>query len=105
MEGIMTDFMLEMQEKAGGAADFLSGLANPSRLVILCQLASGEKSVTALIVETSIGQTSMSQHLAKLKKEGLVDYRRDHRTLYYYISDPAALEIMQILYNRFCKKD
>jgi len=46
----------------------------------------------------------MSQHLAKLKKEGLVDFRRDHRTLYYFISDPAALEIMEILYNRFCRK-
>lgn len=101
----MTDFMLEMQDKAEGAADFLSGLANPHRLLILCQLAGGEKSVTALMAETSIAQTSMSQHLAKLKKEGLVDYRRDHRTLYYFISDPAVMEIMSVLYDRFCRKD
>ncbi len=61
--------------------------------------------MTSLVTETGIPQTSMSQHLAKLKKEGLVDYRRDHRTLYYFISDPAALEIMEILYNRLCRKD
>jgi DNA-binding transcriptional ArsR family regulator len=100
----MTDFMLEMSGKAEGAAEFLSGLASPHRLLILCLLAAGEKSVGTLVEETGIGQTSMSQHLAKLKKEGLVDFRRDHRTLYYFINDPAALEIMEILYNRFCRK-
>ena len=101
----MTNPVLEMKEKAEQAAEFLSGLASPHRLLILCLLSSGEKSVGALIEETGIGQTSMSQHLAKLKKEGLVDFRRDHRTLNYFINDPAALEIMDILYNRFCKKD
>jgi DNA-binding transcriptional ArsR family regulator len=101
----MIDLMQEMKGKADGAAEFLSGLASPHRLLVLCLLASGEKSVGALVEETGIGQTSMSQHLAKLKKEGLVDFRRDHRTLYYAISDPAALEIMEILYNRFCRKD
>lgn len=101
----MKDFLTEMRGKADGAAEFLSGLASPHRLLILCLLAAGERSVGALVDETGIGQTSMSQHLTKLKKEGLVDFRRDHRTLYYFISDPAALEIMAVLYNRFCKED
>jgi DNA-binding transcriptional ArsR family regulator len=101
----MTDFMEQMKDKADHAAEFLSGLASPHRLLILCVLADGERSVGALVAETGIGPTSMSQHLAKLKKEGLVDFRRDHRTLYYAISDPAALEIMEILYNRFCRKE
>jgi DNA-binding transcriptional ArsR family regulator len=101
----MTDFVQAIQGKAKLAAGFLSGLASPHRLLILCLLSTSEKSVGTLVEETGIGQTSMSQHLAKLKKEGLVDFRRDHRTLYYFISDPAALEIMEILYDRFCRKD
>lgn len=101
----MNEFSAAMQGKADTASDFLGGLANPHRLLILCQLADGEKSVTALMQGTGIAQTSMSQHLAKLKKEGIVEFRRDHRTLYYSISDPAVMEIMNVLYNRFCRKD
>jgi DNA-binding transcriptional ArsR family regulator len=92
-----------MEKKAGDAADFVSGLANEHRLLVLCQLLDGERNVTALIEATNIPQTSMSQHLAKLKKEGIVDFRREHRTLYYYIRDPAVIEIMKILYERFCR--
>jgi DNA-binding transcriptional ArsR family regulator len=98
------DFGEAMQEKAGDAADFLSGLANPHRLLVLCQLASGEKSVTSLIEATGVAPTSMSQHLAKLKKESIVDFRRDHRTLFYFISDPVVMDIMSVLYDRFCKR-
>jgi DNA-binding transcriptional ArsR family regulator len=47
----------------------------------------------------------MSQHLSKLKDEGVVDFRRDHRTLTYFISHPAAVEIMAVLYAHFCAKD
>ncbi|WP_246519900.1 ArsR/SmtB family transcription factor [Ancylobacter lacus] len=88
--------------RAGEAADFLKGLANPHRLLILCELAGGERSVGALIEATGIAQTSMSQHLAKLKEEGIVDFRRDHRTLHYSIRHPATLEVMAVLYARFC---
>ena len=101
---LVNPLMEAMAPKAAGAAALLSGLANPHRLMILCALVEGERSVGALIDATGIAPTSMSQHLAKLKKEGLVDFRRDHRTLYYFINDPAALEIMEILYNRFCRK-
>ena len=97
--------MLEMEQKAGQAADFLKGLANVHRLLILCQLADGERSVGELIEATGIAQTSMSQHLSKLKKEGIVDFRRDHRTLYYAIADEAVVEVMGVLYERFCKED
>lgn len=92
-----------MEKKAGKASAFLSGLANEHRLLVLCQLLEGEQNVTSLIEATNIPQTSMSQHLAKLKKEGIVDFRRDHRTLYYFIKDPAVVEIMKVLYERFCR--
>ncbi|CAN7635680.1 ArsR/SmtB family transcription factor [Neorhizobium sp. LjRoot104] len=90
-------------EKAGDAAEFLSGLANGHRLLILCELAEGERNVSSIIEVTGIAQTSMSQHLAKLKKEGIVDFRREHRMLYYFIADPAVMEIMAILYKKFSR--
>lgn len=96
--------MEEIQKKADRVSDFLKGLASPHRLLILCQLAEGEKNVSALIEATGIAQTSMSQHLSKLKNEGIVSYRRDHRTLYYSICHDAARDIMQVLYTHFCKE-
>jgi len=95
--------MNDIANNAQKAAAFLKGIANAHRLLILCQLAQGEKSVSALIEETGIAQTSMSQHLAKLKKEGIVTFRRDHRTLYYSICNAAVLEIMQVLHGAFCQ--
>lgn len=93
-----------MLEKADEAAGFLKGLANAHRLMILCQLAEGEKSVSELIEATGIAQTSMSQHLGKLKAEGIVDFRREHRTLYYRIAHEAVMTIMGTLYESFCKE-
>jgi len=91
-----------MAAKAERVADFLKGLANPHRLLILCVLAKGESSVGALIEKTAIAPTSMSQHLAKLKAEGIVGFRREHRTLLYFIGHPAVLELMSVLYPHFC---
>lgn len=96
--------MIDMEDKAEVAANLLKGLASPHRLLILCQLAEGEKSVSELIELTGIAQTSMSQHLSKLKKEGIVTFRRDHRTLYYSIVSKPVLQIMGVLYDTFCKE-
>ncbi len=95
--------MDDIKDKAEHAANFLKGIANKDRLLILCELAQGERSVSTLIEETGIAQTSMSQHLNKLKNEGLVTYRRDHRVLYYRIDHPAVEGVMAILYDTFCK--
>jgi DNA-binding transcriptional ArsR family regulator len=93
-----------IEENALKAASFLKGLASHHRLLILCQLAEGEKSVSELIEATSMPQTSMSQHLSKLKEEGIVTFRRDHRTLYYSINNDDVLKIMDVLYHKFCEK-
>lgn len=93
----------KMEKKTEVAAAFLSGLASPLRMKILCSLADGEKTVSELIAATGIAQTSMSQHLGKLKDEGIVSFRREHRTLFYTIHHPAALEIMAVLHTHFCK--
>lgn len=94
----------KMNQNAEKAAAFLGGLASPHRLRILCQLADGEKNVTSLIEATGLAQTSMSQHLNKLKDEGIVSFRREHRTLYYSITHPLALQVMQTLYEHYCRK-
>ena len=91
-----------MEARAAEVAAFMGALASPHRLRILCRLVEGEASVGALAEATGIAQTSMSQHLGKLRDEGIVDFRRDHRTLFYHISDPFVLELMQLLHGHFC---
>ncbi len=93
-----------MQEKAVAASEFMKCFASPHRLMILCHLAQGEKNVSELIELTGIPQTSMSQHLSKLKNEGLVDFERDHRLLIYSISNPDVLKIMDAIYDIYCKE-
>ncbi len=95
--------MKDMEENAQAAASFLKGIASPHRLLILCELATGEKNVTELIQTTGLAQTSMSKHLTKLKDENIVTFRRDHRTLFYRINNEAVLKIMDVLYHEFCE--
>lgn len=94
--------MKEMENNASKAVGLLKGLASHHRLLILCQLVEGEKSVGELIEATSMPQTSMSQHLNKLKEENIVTFRRDHRTLYYYIDSDVTMKIMNILHQEYC---
>lgn len=95
--------MKEIEENTLEAAGFLKGMASTHRLLILCNLVEGEKSVSELIDATAMPQTSMSQHLSKLKDEEIVSFRRDHRTLYYSINHDAAFEILEVLHKHFCK--
>jgi len=94
--------MQEFEKNIVEAEEFVKGLASRHRLLILCQLANGEKSVGELIEATGIAATSMSQHLGRLKRADIISYRREHRTLYYSISDPVTMQIMAILYEEFC---
>lgn len=101
----MINLRESMAPRAAEAAAFLSGLASPHRLLILCELTGGERSVGQLIAATGIAPTSMSQHLNKLKDEGIVAARREHRTLYYSIVHPAMAELMMALHRHFCGSD
>lgn len=91
-----------MQESAGRAADFLRVLANPERLMLLCQLVDGEKNVGQLSRLTDIVQPTLSQQIGVLRTEGLIEARRDGRHMYYRISDPVALKVLDVLYRSFC---
>lgn len=97
--------LLTNEQNITRASNFMKGLASKHRLMILCQLAEGEQTVTDLIKKTGMAQTSMSQHLGKLRQEGIVTFRRDHRKLYYSIAHTEAFKIMEILYNAFCNKN
>ena len=92
-----------LQAKADHVAGRLALVANAKRLLILCELAQGERSVGALQSAVGLGQSALSQHLAKLREAGMVDTRREGQTIHYRISDPDVQVLMAALYEAFCK--
>lgn len=95
----------EMMENARKATNFLKALSHEGRLLILCHLASGEKSVTELEDLLAARQAAVSQQLARLRLEGLVDYRRDGKAIYYRLGDERAKRMIETVYDMFCRKD
>ncbi len=93
----------EMAENAKRATDFLKALAHEARLMILCYLASGEKSVKELEDLLSLRQPTVSQQLARLRIEGFIDARRDGKMIYYSLVDPRAQTMVEQIYEMFCK--
>jgi DNA-binding transcriptional ArsR family regulator len=91
-----------MEQAAGRAADFLRALASENRLLVVCRLAEGEHSVGGLVAAVGLSQSAVSQHLARLRRDGLVATRRDAQTIYYSLASDAARQIIGILYDRFC---
>lgn len=93
----------EMAAKAGQAAALMKALSNEHRLLILCHLiAAGELSVGELVGQIGLSQSALSQHLARLRQEGLVDFRRESQTLHYRVSDPRAGQLLELLRDIFC---
>lgn len=92
----------ELVRQAENASNFLKALSHEGRLMILCHLSSGEKSVTEL--ETLLGsrQAAVSQQLARLRLEGMVNCRRDGKTIYYSLSDERAARMMALIHEMFC---
>lgn len=89
--------------KAAEASRLLRTLANEHRLLILCCLSGqAEMPVGALVAEVGLSQSALSQHLARLRSEGLVAFRRDSQTLYYRIADPAVLPVLATLSEIYC---
>lgn len=84
------------------AARFLKSLAHRDRLKTLCTLIDQELSVTEIEAQVGASQSSVSQHLARLKDEGIVSSRRAGRKIMYKISDPFVLQLIMLLYDRFC---
>lgn len=93
-----------MRMSVGDATAALKALANEDRLLLLCQLSDGEKSVSELEELLDIHQPTLSQQLGVLRTEGLVDTRRDGKRIYYSVADPKVMEILHTLYSLYCGK-
>ncbi len=91
-----------MLSRAAEAAAFLKALSHEGRLMILCHLSSGEKSVTELERLLASRQAAVSQQLARLRLEGLVAARRDGKAIYYSIEDPKVRRTIALVYDLFC---
>jgi DNA-binding transcriptional ArsR family regulator len=94
--------MEAMQLAAANASRLLKALANPARLLLLCQLTQGEHCVNELEAHVGVLQPTLSQQLAVLRQEGLVSTRREGKQIYYSIASDEALAVMQVVHQQFC---
>ncbi len=91
-----------MQAHAADAAGLMKALGNESRLMILCLLAEGERSVGELNELVPLSQSALSQQLARLREQGLVDTRREAQTIFYSLVDGPAMRVIDVLHDIYC---
>jgi DNA-binding transcriptional ArsR family regulator len=96
---------VRMNDRADQASSFLKALSHEGRLMIMCHLANGEKSVTELERLLGVRQAAVSQQLSRLRLEGLVATRREGKTIYYSIHDPKVMRTVGLLHEMFCEDD
>ena len=94
--------LVELQSRAGAAEAMLKAVANRNRLVILCELLKGERSVGAVQDAIGLSQSALSQHLARLRKDELVATRRELQTIYYSLSSMRVARLIGLLYELYC---
>ena len=94
----------EMLDHARAASTFLKALSHETRLVILCLLVDGEKTVGELEQKLSLRQPFVSQQLARLRADDLVEARRDGKNIYYTIARPEVMKVIDALYSAFCRR-
>ena len=92
----------DMANHADDAAALLKALANRNRLMVLCLLFEGERSVGQLLDEIPLSQSALSQHLAMLRQEGLVQTRRESQTIHYSLADERVSRIIGTLHDMYC---
>ncbi len=92
-----------LRNSAQEACALLKVLSNPDRLMLLCEMAQGEKTVTELQDALGITQPTLSQQLAVLRAQALVDTRREGKNIFYQLASPQAMAVMQVLYQQFCQ--
>lgn len=92
----------ELEARAGEVAGAMRALGNEKRLLILCQLSGGEMSVGALAEAVGLSQSALSQHLAKMRDDGIVEPRREAQTIKYRILDARISGLMETLYGLYC---
>lgn len=92
----------EMRGNASQAAELLKAMSNENRLLILCHLGEKEMSVNELNNFIDLSQSSLSQHLARLRQDGLVKTRRESQTIFYTIANPSVVKLISFLHSEFC---
>ncbi|SDF84830.1 ArsR/SmtB family transcription factor [Sulfitobacter delicatus] len=97
--------MDRMLTNAVTASNFLKAISHEGRLMILCHLVSGEKSVSELEALLSSRQAAVSQQLSRLRLEGLVEPRREGKTIFYRLADDRPRKMLELVYELFCKDD
>jgi len=103
MNSEVNDFStVAMEGHAADAANLMKALGNESRLMILCLLAEGERSVGELNEAIPLSQSALSQQLARLRSQGLVDTRRASQTIYYSLAEGPADRIIRLLHDIYC---
>ena len=102
----LTDAEMDrMVENATNASNFLKAISHEGRLMILCHLVSGEKSVTELEDLLSARQAAVSQQLSRLRLEGLVVPRREGKAIYYRLADNRPRRVLELVYELFCSEE
>jgi ArsR family transcriptional regulator, virulence genes transcriptional regulator len=96
--------MAKLEANALRASALLKAMANPTRLLVLCQIAQGEKSVGELEEAVGLSQSALSQHLAVLRARHVVTARREGQTVFYSLSSSEAASVMGTLYEVFCRR-
>lgn len=100
---VTNDHIQELAQQSAQAAELLRVMANEQRLLILCHLsAAGELSVSALGERMSLSQSALSQHLARLREDGIASYRREAQTLYYRLANEKASRLLALLHDIYC---
>ncbi|MGH1426015.1 MAG: ArsR/SmtB family transcription factor [Pseudooceanicola sp.] len=99
------DDIERLMTNATRASNFLKAISHEGRMMILCHLATGEKSVTELEDLLAARQAAVSQQLSRLRLEGLVTPRRDGKTIYYSLTDERPRQIMEVVYDLFCREE
>ncbi|WP_135081971.1 metalloregulator ArsR/SmtB family transcription factor [Terasakiella sp. SH-1] len=95
----------KLEENARRASTLLKAMSNQHRLMILCQISGQEKSVGELEEIIGLSQSALSQHLARLRRDNLVQTRRDAQTIYYSLKGEEAATVIETLYNLYCAND
>ncbi len=97
--------MLALRQAAGEAVAALKALGNPVRLLLLCQMSQGEISVGELETQLDIHQPTLSQQLGVLRREGVVNTRRDGKKIFYSVADERLLALLRTLYTLYCPRE
>lgn len=99
------NFVPDMTAKAGEAEALLKALANRNRLLVLCELHKGERTVSALQQAVGLSQSALSQHLARLRGDKLVSTRRSSQTIHYSLASERVRRVIALLYELYCSTE